>query len=148
MFFLVIQGFLTFLQRACVKWNTHPLIFTSGRSRRRTLQRAFSKSMVIWRTSGSTISIWRIDFRTCTKKKRYCLNNSSWNNRSLTCHLNSTYQEISSTITFLWLLKTNVKAKNDISKWNCNLNSWNGHTFDIKYLTIIFLFSSRHQHEH
>lgn len=23
------------------------------------------------------------------KKKRYCLNNSSWNNRSLTCHLNS-----------------------------------------------------------
>ena len=154
--------------------------------------------MVIWRTSGSTGSIWRIDFRTCSEKEKKDLNNSSWNSSYLTCHQNQ-YLKISS-LRFLsydyWkkkLLKQTWNQKNDILNWNCNLNSWNGqtlkyftsskiniyqdcwplhskntilglncahtrpsalvpqnslYTFDIKYLVIIFLFSSRHQYEH
>ena len=106
----------TFLQRACVQWKTHPLICTSGRSRRKTLHRAFSKSMVIWQTSGSTGNIWRIDFRTCSKKEKKDLNNSSWNSSYLTCHLNQ-YLKISS----LWLLsydywKKNYWKKHEIKK--------------------------------
>ena len=155
--------------------------------------------MVIWQTSGSTVSIWRIDFRTCSEKEKKDLNNSSWNSSYLTCHQNQ-YLKISS-LRFLsydyWkkkLLKQTWNQKNDILNWNCNLNSWNGqtlkyftsseininqdcwplhskntilglncahtpppsatvpqnslYTFDIKYLVIIFLFSSRHQYEH
>lgn len=43
---------LTFLHRACVQWNEHPISFAFGRTRRIALQIAFSKSKVTVVTLG------------------------------------------------------------------------------------------------